>query len=205
MLLNFIIVALLCSSPAKAEIFRLDPSTGSFHVLLYKGGPLRALGHDHVVAARAFEGEVEITTATSKVSLSVDAVALIADEAQTRKALNMSEIIERDRAKIEARMRGPKGLDVAQHPRITLESELVEAVYDEPSLWLVTARFSLHGATQTLQFPVTAVEAQGGRWFSGYVRLRPSEYGIPPYSAFAGALTLKDEALVRFNLFGRRE
>ena len=190
--------------PGRAETLILDPSTGSLRVLLYKDGPLRALGHDHVLRAPIFEGRVEFSGSAAELTLSINARALQIDENSARAAEGLPSISAKDQAKINDGMRGSKGLDVERHPSITFRSSMIELVAGEKDLWLLTGQFTLHGSSQTIDFPVTVADGLGGgRWFTGYVRLRPSEYGVKPFSVFGGAVRLKDEALVRFTLLGR--
>jgi hypothetical protein len=196
-------LAALQPTAAGAETLTLDSSTGSLRVLLYKEGPLGALGHDHVLAAPAFSGNLELGANTAQLMLSIDAASLSIDSTPVRAAEGLSDIKDSDREKIDAGMRGPKGLDVKRFPKITFRSDTIEPVSGEKNLWEVTGRFELHGATQTIDFPVTVSEGPGGRWFTGYVRLRQSEFGIKPFSVFAGAVRVQDEFLVRFTLLGK--
>lgn len=201
-----LITALLLSwlvPAAGAQTLTLDPSTGSLRVLLYKDGPLRALGHDHVVRSSSFTGLVELSSASASLTFTVDAGALAIDEPQARAAEGMGALAEGDVRKITEGMRGPKGLDVERHPRIAFRSQSIEPVEGESDLWHVTGVFDLRGSTRTIDFPVAVSPGPGGRWFTGYVRLRPSDHGIKPFSVFAGAVRLKDEAFVRFTLLGK--
>lgn len=183
-----------------AETWKLDASTGSFKVLLEKDGPLRALGHDHVVRAPVFAGTVELSSASASLSLTIDAGKLTIDEDADRASEGWKTLDAGDKAKIAASMRGDKGLDVEKHAKIELKSDSIEPVEGEKDLWRVEGKLSLHGQTRAVDFPVTMLERADGRWFSGYVRLRPSEYGIKPFSVFGGAVRVKDEAVVKFSL-----
>ncbi len=201
-----VLAALLIGSPlaAAAETLTLDPSTGSLRALVYKEGPLAAFGHDHVVRAASFRGVVELSSASAALTLSVDARALTIDEPKAREAEGWRPIAEKDRREIEAAMRGPKGLDVEKRPELELRSESIEPVAQEKDTWLLTGRLLLHGAAQAIEAPVVVSSTPAGAWFSGYVRLRPSDYGVKPFSVFAGAVRTKDEAVVKFDLLGRR-
>lgn len=201
--LLLVLAALPAAAQVPAQTLTLDPSTGSLRVLLYKDGPMAVLGHDHVLQAPAFSGQIELSSGSAQLMLTIDALKLIIDTAPAREAEGWQPLKDSDLAKITAGMRGAKGLDVVRHPQITFRSDSIEPVAGEKDLWEVTGRFSLHGATQTIDFPVTMTDGPGGKWFTGYVRLRPSEYGVKPYSVFGGAIRLKDEALVRFTLLGR--
>jgi polyisoprenoid-binding protein YceI len=204
-LLPCLLAALFLSRGAAAQstTLTLDPSTGSLRVLLYKDGPLRALGHDHALAAPAFQGQVELSSGSAQLMLTIDATKLVIDTAPVREEQGWSALKDSDVESINAGMRGPRGLDVKKYPQITFRSDTIEPVAGEKDLWEVTGRFSLHGTTQTIDFPVTMTDGPGGKWFSGYVRLRQSEYGVKPFTVFGGAVSVKDEILVRFNLLGR--
>jgi polyisoprenoid-binding protein YceI len=193
----------LLSSPGAAQTLALDPSTGSLRALLYKDGPLRALGHDHVVRVPAFSGTVEFASGTARLELAIDAAALLIDEDRARADEGMAALKKSDVEKITDGMRGPKGLDVSRHPKITFRSTEISPVADEKDLWQVAGKLSLHGVERELDFPVSVSEGPGGRWFTGYVRLRPSEFGVKPFSVFLGAVKLKDEAFVRFTLLAK--
>lgn len=190
--------------PASAETLTLDPSTGTLRVVLYKDGPLRALGHDHVVLAPKFSGQVELEASSARMTLTIDAQALTIDEDAARAAENLSPIPEKDREKIAAGMRGPKGLDVRRFKTIALRSDDIAPLPNEKDLWVLNGQFELHGSTAALETPIAVTDGPGGRWFTGYVRLRPSDYGIKPFKVFGGAVSVKDEALVRFSILGRR-
>jgi len=196
------LAALPAAAQVPAQTLTLDPSTGSLRVFLYKDGPLAALGHDHVLSAPEFSGQIEYSSGSAQLMLTIDALQLIIDTTPVREAEGLVPLKDSDVAKIAAGMRSAKGLDVVRYPKITFRSDSIDPVAGEKDLWEVMGRFSLHGATQTIDFPVTMTDGPGGKWFTGYVRLRPSEYGVKPYSVFGGAIRLKDEAVVRFTLLG---
>ena len=187
--------------PAAAEQWTVDPSTGYFRVVLLKEGLLGGLGHDHVVEVRGARGSVEIGDSTGSVHLDIDAASADIDQASGRAEEGFKKDVEPgDRDKIRAGMRGPKGLDVARFPKIAFDSTVVERVENLKGTWEVTGIFSLHGSTRALEFPVILAERPGGYWAYGYARIRPSEYGIKPFSVLGGLIRVSDEAVVRFNL-----
>ena len=196
-------LALLSFTPAwcSAQQWTIDPSTGYFHVVLLKEGLLGGLGHDHVVDLRGARGEVEIGDSTGSVHLDIDVAAADIDLAAGRFEEGFKKAVEEaDRVKILAGMRGPKGLDVARYPRVKFDSTQIEPVESLKGTWEVTGVFALHGSTRSLEFPVTLAERSGGYWAYGYARIRPSDYGIKPFSVLGGLIRVQDEAVVKFNL-----
>lgn len=194
-----------CAAPAAAESWTVDPSTGYFRVVLLKEGLLGSLGHDHVLDVRGARGAFGIGDDSGAAHVAVQVEALDIDSAGPRAEEGFQkEVPEGDRARIREGMRGPKGLDAARYPRIAFDSAQIERVASLKGIWEVTGAFSMHGTTRTVEFPVTLAERPGGFWAYGYLRLRPSEFGIKPFSVLGGMIRVKDEALVKFDLALRR-
>ncbi len=196
-----LILVLFVSAPAMAQSWTVDPSTGYFHVILLKEGLLGSLGQDHVVDAGPARGSVVIADSSSSVRLELDAAAVDIDTANSRLAEGFKKHVEdADRAKIREGMRGPKGLDVQRYHSIKFDSTSIEKVAGLKDIWEVTGVFTLHGSTGTLEFPVTLAQRPEGWWAYGYVRIRPSEYGMKPFSVLGGLIRVQDEAMVKFDL-----
>lgn len=188
-------------SSAPAQEWAIDASTGYFRVILLKEGLLSGLGHDHVIDARDVRGEIAIADSSSSVHLEINAAGLEVDLDASRADEGLRKTVgESDRANIRAKMRGPKGLDVRRFPFIRFDSSSIERVESLEGIWQVEGTFSLHGSTGTLEFPVALTERPGGYWVSGYVRIRPSDYGVKPFSVAGGLIKVQDEAMVKFNL-----
>lgn len=191
----------LLALPARADEWALDPSTGSFRVVIMKEGALRALGHDHVLEAKDFRGRVELMDSSATLHLEVNAAGLEIDETPARKAEGFKdEVPESDRVKIRRVMRGSKGLDVRTYPLIVFDSQDIQPVPSVKDMWMASGKLTLHGVTTELEVPVTFVSRQGGYWAYGYARIRPSDYGVGPVKALGGLIRTADEAVVRFAL-----
>lgn len=194
--------ALLTAATACAESLVLDPSLGSFQVLLRKEGLLKALGHDHVIEVRDYQGRIELEDSAARLRLEIRVDALYIDEPRAREAAGFRQRIkESDRRKIRESMRGPKGLEAARHPLITFGSDRIERLGTGKGRWRVRGKFSLHGVTQTLEFPVTANARPGGSGYEVYgtLRLKPGDFGIEPFSVI-GLVKVRDEAEISFRL-----
>jgi polyisoprenoid-binding protein YceI len=166
-----------------------------------KEGLLSGLGHDHVVDAGPARASAVIAESSSSVHLELDTSGIDIDAQSSLLAEGFKKQVEEsERAKIRGEMRGAKGLDVQRYPAIKFDSTSIEKVAGLKDIWEVTGVFSLHGSTGTLEFPVTLSPRPGGYWAYGYVRLRPSEYGMKPFSVLGGLIRVQDEALVKFDL-----
>lgn len=192
---------IILPSSVAASPWVIDPSTGSFHVLVEKDGILKALGHDHVVAVRSSRAEFTVGLASAALRLEIDSASLAIDDSADRRRAGYDETIpESDRAKINKLMRGKKTLDIDNYPLIVFESEKIEPVDDDSGMWMVLGTLKLRGVSRFLEFPVTRTAEGAGFWAEGYVRLRLSDFGIKPFSSALGMVKVKDEALVRFKL-----
>jgi len=195
------LAAFLLAAPVRADQWALDSSTGSFRVVVLKEGPLRALGHDHVLEAKDFRGTVELLDSSATLHLEVNAAGLDADDPAARRAEGFDdEVSAADREKIRRAMRGPKVLDVRRYPLIIYDARQVEPVASIKDMWMATGQLTLHGTTMDLEVPVTLTPRSGGYWASGYARIRPSDYGVKPVKVFGGAVRTADEAVVKFDI-----
>lgn len=194
----------LASAVVRAEELDVDPLSGRIEVVLRKEGLLKALAHDHVVEARDFSGKVSLAGSSASVHLEIDARTLDIDLPDDRVRAGLPDDVSlSDRAKIRESMRGEKGLDVLAFPRIAFDAEGLHPVPGWKGVWTAAGTFSLHGTTRTLSFPVTLGEKEDGYWVSGTATLKPSDYGIKPFSV-AGLVKVKDEAEVTFKVALRR-
>ncbi len=177
---------LLAGSFAGAQTFTLDPSTGSLRAKFFRDGPLAAFGRDHTVAASSFTGTVELSSASAAMTMRVDARAL--------------KVVEEDEPADFQKWVSGHISDLA------LASQSIEPVPEEKATWHLIAQLTHHGEARTVEAPVAVRDGPGGgRWFSGYVRLRQSDFGVKPYSTFAGAIRVSDDVVVSFDLLGRPE
>ena len=126
--------------------------------------------------------------ANSSVTVEVDV-----DSFEVRQGTGgVKPLTDADRADIKNTLRG-KILNTGQHPTITFGSNQVSGTAES---FRIDGDLTIVGVTQ----PVT-VEGQlaAGRALGSAVIVQ-SRWGIRPYSAFLGALKLRDEVEVRFDV-----
>ena len=108
----------------------------------------------------------------------------------------------KDRAAVAASMKGPEQLDVQQHPHIRFASTSVTPRSD--GALIVEGHLTLRGRTRTVRLPVTVVEQPDGSVRGrGTLSFKVSDFGIEPYSAFLGAVKVKDEVKLHLDLIAR--
>jgi polyisoprenoid-binding protein YceI len=151
-------------------------------VRVSKGGMLSAFGHDHEISAPIGSGTVD--SAARRVELHVQASALrVADP-------NASE---KDREEVQKNMVGPEVLDAARYPEISFRSESAEK---SGAGWTVAGKLTLHGQTRPITLQVTEKDGH----FVGSASLRQTDYGIKPIKVAGGAVRVKDEVRIDFDI-----
>lgn len=193
---------LLCSATASGETpsWRVDLGKSRLVVEVRKAGAFSPALHDHAfeperwTATLAFEPS---SPATLQVEVVVEAASLHDHQPKLSRA---------DEVEVDATAVGPKGLDAANYPDIRFRSSAFKA--DPPGESLsgtLSGLLTLHGRTGPLDLPVTVSRDGDALVAKGAVTLRQSAFGMEPYSRFLGAIAVRDEVTVRFEVRARRE
>ncbi len=187
---------------ATANVYRIDPAHSELRVLVYRAGPMAALGHDHVIVNRALGGWVEYGSAVTAASFSliVPAAGFVVDDAAARREEGpqfAEEIPEDAKAGTLRNTLSPGVLDAARFPVISIRSVTVTQVGGA-----LEARLAVNvaGHDSTLVAPFSLEGSSGRLTASGALSVRQSALGLIPFSVFLGALRVQDEMVVKFKV-----
>ena len=163
--------------------YRLTPESGELLVKTGRTGMGRRAGHDLVIEATRWQGE--ITVATAKPEDSVVSLKVDVDSLEVREGLGgVKPLTDKDRADIRQTLRDI--LDSETHPQIKFNSASVirsaESVTVEGDL---TIRGESEPVTVSAEFTDDRVR--------GSATVAQTRWGITPYSALLGALKLAEE------------
>jgi polyisoprenoid-binding protein YceI len=179
--------------------YRFDKSPGRFTVQAFATGLLSALGHSPTFAVRDFSGEMrfepeEIRSMALELTARADSLELL------------DQVREADRREITERMRRDV-LESSTYPEIVYRSDDVSSDPIGPGRFRVRigGRLTLHGTTEPHRLDAEVQVFGDGLRLLGECPLRLSDYGIRPVTALAGAIRLKDELKVSFDLAARPE
>ncbi len=192
--------------PSAGERFRIDAERSEVLILVYRDGPLAALGPNHVIAVRRLSGEVLAAgdPANSTVRLDFPVDALSVDEPQLRAALGpdfQSTLGATDIAGTREHMLGERLLDAARFPSVHLQST---AVRGEGDALRVTLRVVVRDHEAQLELPVTVQRSGDDLIASGEFDVTHAQLGLTPYSVALGALRVAERMQVRYRLVARR-
>jgi len=194
-------------TPHTAKIYRIDPATSSLHILVYRGGTLVRLGHNHVISSRSISGSIwrGATLHESGFLITVPVNALIVDDNDARAAegddfpLNLTEDAKQG---TKANMLRDTLLDGAHYPDISIQSVSLQGDANAPRV-LVAMR--IKDQTRQIAVPVTLRSADGSLRVKGEFEIRQSNFGIAPLSVALGALLVLDTLKIKFELVAQAD
>ncbi len=174
-------------------VYRIEPANSLVAVMVRRAGSMARLGHDHVVASRAVQGYV--APAEGRADLFVPLAELTVDEPELRTEAGLdTQPTESDIAGTRSNMLD-KVLDVQQFP-----FGLIRVAKNGQSDASAQVAVTLHGTTRTFSVPLQ-VETAGDRMrVTGSFEFNYSDFGIVPFSILGGAIQVKDELSLRFQI-----
>lgn len=188
-------------------VYAVDASRTLVTAYVYRGGALARMGHDHVIASRDVAGFVllgpnERGARRIEADLYAPLAAMTVDEDALRAEAGFTtEPSASDREGTRGNML--KSLEAGDYPfvRISLRTAMR---LEMPHSGDVDASISLHGVTRLVSVPVTVRVGSRSLAATGSFTLRQTEFGVTPFSVLGGALAVKDEVDLRFELHARR-
>lgn len=189
----------------EAPAYDVDYQASEVRVLVYRGGALAKLGHNHVMVA-PLHGELRAGTDTAHSGfhlefrvdeLDVDPVTARAEEGEAF----ATTVSDQARKGTRTNMLGERLLDAEQFPHVEIDSVSLEGPLWNPD---VTANVTLHGTTATLTFPAAVVAHDDTLTAIARVPLAVSDFGIEPFSILGGGLQVEDRLDVRVRVVAKR-
>jgi YceI-like domain len=177
-------VLAVSGAPLSAETRPINAEQSTLTVFVYKSGLFSALADNHTVKAPIAAGAIS-DEAPLHVELTVRSGEL--------RVLDPNLSSDK-RADVQARMLSVDVLDVARFPEITFASTGIEP--SGADRWTVTGRLTIHGQTRSITFPVALANGR----YRGEVAIKQRDFGIEPIRIAGGAVKVKDELKVQFEI-----
>ena len=173
-----------------AGAYRLGPESGRLLVHTTRTGLGARAGHDLTIEVTRWHGHARVDTAVpanSSVTIQVDVESF-----QVRQGTGgVKPLTDADRAEISKTLK--QALHTAQHPTITFRSRPVDGA---AGAFTLDGELTIMGVTQPVMVQGRMTD---GRVVGGATVVQ-SRWGIRPYSAFFGALRVRDEVKVDFDI-----
>lgn len=164
----------------------IDIEKSKMTVRVFKTGFFSAFGHEHEISAPIAQGS--FTEDNPSVDLTVDSRQMrVMDK----------DISDKDRAEIQQNMLGAAVLDSEKFPEIRFRSNRVDRLGD--GKWTVRGDLTIRGQTHAVQMDV---QGQNGH-YRGAAEVKQKDFGITPFAVGGGAVKVKDELRVEFEIVGK--
>ena len=187
------------SGAQRAHTYKIVPSESNLWVFVAKAGLFSAFAHDHNIGVKSFSGSVTVPesgAASGALTLDIEAKSLtVLDQ----------KVSEKDRTEISNSMHSAV-LESEKYPKITFKSASVSGLKqtgEQAYSFTVNGDLTLHGATKRIAVPVSATITPQQLRATGKYTLRQTDFSIKPYSAAGGAVKVKDEVVVNFNIVAK--
>jgi hypothetical protein len=189
-----------------AAVYEVDSRASQLSILVFRGGKLSRLGHNHVVTSHHVSGRVWLHPEfpRSGFELSFPVAQLVVDDPQARRAAGGDfppDIPQSDKDGTGKNMLKPELLDGERYPEVKLRSAKVGGTLQAPQ---VTARITIKDASRDVQTPVKIAVADGKLTASGELDILQTEFGIKPFSVALGALEVQDKLHVEFTIVAEK-
>ena len=164
---------------AAVAVRAIDVQRSKMTIYVFKQGFFAAFAHNHTIDAPISAGRYDV--ASKRVELTIDTAKIqVLDQA--------------DRDSVQKAMDG-QVLETSRYPTITFRSTSIDD--RDPKRWTVNGDLTLHGTTHPITLQVNKLDASH---FSGSTMIRQTSFGITPIKVMGGAVSVKDEVRVEFDI-----
>lgn len=187
------------SPEASAVHYMIDLTNSRFTVRAFATGLLSGLGHNPVIGIREFSGEVSFASdnlAGSSIGMTINAGSF---EVQ-------NDVSEKDRSEITRTM-NDQVLEVKRFPEIAFESRQVSGMQLGESLYVlkIEGDLFLHGVTRSQTVSANVAPSDEKLRAYGEFSIKQSDFKIRLVSVAAGALKVKDELKLVFDITATKD
>ena len=204
-------MARLLPSPLVGKPFDVIPARSRLIVLVYRAGPLAALGHNHVIACRCLTGTVYLPRDPlhAGFDLHIAVKQFTVDDPALRAAEHSADfppdVSQSARQGTRHNMLGAAQLNAANFPEITLRSAGLQPSPDGKRNDVVAqVLVRLAGAQRSIAVPLHYDVRADEIVVTGEFPLKQTDLGLTPFSVLGGSLEVRNGMKVRLRLVARR-
>ena len=191
--------------PAGAREYKVVSEESLLQVLVYRGGAMARLGHNHVIASHQLGGSVYVTDdpLATRFDIAFPVDGLTVDEPALREAAGPDfppAVPQSARDGTHKNLLSEALLDGANYPEIRLRALDIRAAGEN---YDAGVEITFKGQAYVQRVPVSVRREPGLVVASGEFPLRQSELGLKPFSVAMGSLVVLDEMHIRFEVTAR--
>jgi polyisoprenoid-binding protein YceI len=173
---------LLAAAFASGQTQQIDAAASKVTIHVYKSGFFSAFADNHVITAPTASGTLDMQKRSVELSFRARDMKVVDPNAS-----------ESTRNEVEQRMLSAQVLDAQHFPEIRFASTKIKP--QDAFHYLVRGDLTLHGVTRAVEMTVA-----GGERYSGTIKLKQTDFGITPIKIGGGAVKVKDEIEVTFEI-----
>ena len=182
--------------------YRIDPGQSELRVLVYRGGSLAHLGHNHVLVNHGLSGSVIVADRlqTSSFEFAAPVENFVVDDAQARREEGADfpgEVPEDAKAGTLHNMLSATQLNGAQFPALTVKSVAID---DPQGVATAALTVTVAGHDSAISAPFSLRGTPGHLTATANFELLQSALGIKAYSLMGGALQVQDSMQVKITI-----
>lgn len=184
-------------------VYRVDPQRSRVFIRVGRAGPMKSAGHDHVVASEDVDGLVLFgdDPESARADLRLPLQRLVVDRPEYRERFGLERDVSESAINGTTRNMQDKVLESASYPWAEVSARFAPG-HDAPTTLAVS--ITLHGATFEYLVPVR-IQAGGGQLsVAGSMTIQHSDFGLDPYSAAGGLLSVAEQIGIEFDVFAER-
>lgn len=185
-----------------ARLYRIAAQQSKLHILVYRGGTMAQLGHNHVLSSASVTGYVWFHDSLSRCgfTLTLPINELIVDDTQARDeegADFTTKVTDAARAGTKTNLLKPEQLDGEHYPLVRLRSLSIGGAREQPE---VRVQITIKDQAREITVPAQLTRSDTSLRATGQFQIKLTDFGITPYSVALGALLVQDQLTIKFDL-----
>jgi polyisoprenoid-binding protein YceI len=189
----------------EAKPYPIVPEESLLQILVYRGGTMARLGHNHVIASHHLAGTVFVTddVAQTRFDLQIPVNDFTIDEPAMREQAGADfppGVPQSARDGTRRNLLSPALLDGANYPTIRLRCTDIVAAGEG---FEAGVEIMLKDQPRHVRVPVALERKDGALKATGEFSLKQSELGLKPFSVAMGSLVVLDEMRINFEIVAR--
>ena len=185
------------------SVYRVDPQQSRIFLRSGRDGPMKAAGHDHVIASVDIEGLVLVSDdpGKSRADLRLPLQQLVVDDPAYRERFGLEPELPESAVEGTTRNMQDKVLESGLFPWATVS---VRVLSIEDARAELDVSVNLHGTTSDYRVPAELTVAAEELSVSGSMSVAHADFGMTPFSAAGGLLRVAEDIDVVFDLVAIR-
>jgi len=199
--LLFLLSPIINAAYAENATYLPDKQMSYVHILVYKEGFLKALGHNHVIHTGQINGKLEVNKkGHGQFSASIPVASFVVDNPADRilSGNNFENEIDAESAQAtKNNMLGDRMLHAKTFPIIHIQG-MINTITNKTALAKVEIK--IRNTTRNISIPVSIVTGKQQLIMSGRFSINQTDFNIKPFSLMGGALAVQNKVSIRFEI-----